>query len=55
MKKLVFTIVLLVLAGGAWADETPAKTATVGGGAANPWRSPYKTAVVIEHAGMTAH
>jgi len=29
---------------------SPAKTATIGGGVINPWRSPYKTAVAAPAA-----
>ena len=47
MKKwLLSALLLLLLAGGTWADTTPAKTPTIGGGVPNPWRSPYRIALV---------
>jgi hypothetical protein len=47
MKKWLLAIVtLLVLSAGAWADDTPTKTTTVGGGVPNPWRGPFRTAVM---------
>ncbi len=51
MKKCLFSsILLLILASGAYAEDTPVQTATVGGGLQNPWRPPYKTAVVLVHS-----
>ncbi len=46
MKKACLMMLMLVaFTAGAWADETPApKTATIGGGVAHPWKSPYRTA-----------
>ena len=47
MKKwMLSTVICLLFAGGAWADTTPAKTPTIGGGVPNPWRSPYRICLV---------
>jgi hypothetical protein len=54
MKKCLLAVVtLLVLSMGAWAEEAPApvpappdKPTTVGGGIPNPWRNPWRTAVM---------
>lgn len=46
MKLFIFTTCLLLLASAAWAEDASPKSATVGGGVTNPWRSPYRTALV---------
>ncbi len=53
MKKgLLALVTLMVLSTGAWAAEAstqspaPEKPTTVGGGIPNPWRSPWRTAVM---------
>jgi hypothetical protein len=47
MKKWMLAAVVLVsLAGGAGADTAPGKGATVGGGIPNPWRNPFRTAML---------
>jgi len=48
MKKwMLSTALLLLIAGGAWADSAPQpKTPTIGGGVPNPWRSPYRITLV---------
>jgi hypothetical protein len=44
-KTLLAVLFLLGLAAGAWASEAPTEAAaTVGGGVAHPWKSPYRTA-----------
>jgi hypothetical protein len=49
MKKcLLAVITLLVLSAGVIADDTPAKSSTVGGGIPNPWRNPWRTAVMVQ-------
>jgi len=45
-KWLLSAVLLLLISGGAWADAAPAKTPTIGGGVPNPWRSPYRIALV---------
>lgn len=44
-KTLLAVLFLLGFAAGAWANEAPVEAAaTVGGGVAHPWKSPYRTA-----------
>jgi hypothetical protein len=47
-KSLLAVFTLLVLSAGAFADDTPAKNSTVGGGIPNPWRNPWRTAVMVQ-------
>ena len=46
MIKIAFALTLIIAAGIAASrtSTTPRATASVGGGVANPWRSPYKIA-----------
>jgi hypothetical protein len=47
MKPWIVATLLLVFASAAFAEEAAPKTSTVGGGVANPWRPPYRTALTL--------
>jgi hypothetical protein len=47
MRVWIVAASLLLLASGAVADDAAPKSTTVGGGVANPWRSPYRITFTI--------